>query len=342
MPDAGASDSSSLDAAAGSRADARGSSDAKRTDRTEPDSAPDSTAGESPDSTSGGVRDSSEDTSVDSTTTAEASPDSSSSTDGGVDASLESGADSTVDTGSDAHVDTGSDSPTEAGLDSPEDTEPDSHPDAPEDTGPDSPADTGKDGTPGLVPCITAGQTDCVQCQGNATTLCSPTEAQFVQHDIDTGVATAAGPDPENDDMPPLGSCYACLLAGGCIDDTTFGDTDHECEDVSPPFAGSTTVAECETVLTCILGSGNGTASCASAAVSGCYCGTAPVSGTCQGNPAPGPINGACAMEIAMGLAFPVSDGTDITKNFDDTTKAAGRADQIFQCAQSNGCAACY
>jgi hypothetical protein len=47
-------------------------------------------------------------------------------------------------------------------------------------------------------------------------------------------------------------------------------------------------------------------------------------------------------MEIAMGLAFPVSDGTDITKNFDDTTKAAGRADQIFQCAQSNGCAACY
>ncbi len=129
-----------------------------------------------------------------------------------------------------------------------------------------------------------------------------------------------------------MSGCYSCLLNGGCLDDTLFGDHGFECED--PLTTG--TSAECQSVIACVLDS-----SCASSAVSGCYCGTASVSGACQGNPAPGPINGACATPIATGLGFAVSDGTDNTKNLTDTTRAAGRADQIFQCAQSNGCTAC-
>jgi hypothetical protein len=89
-------------------------------------------------------------------------------------------------------------------------------------------------------------------------------------------------------------------------------------------------------VIHCILGS-----SCAKVAVSGCYCGDAGIDTTCQGNPAPGPINGVCASQIATGLGFPLTDGTDITKNLTDTTKGGGRADQFFQCAQSNNCTAC-
>jgi hypothetical protein len=180
-----------------------------------------------------------------------------------------------------------------------------------------------------LAPCTT-GTAGCVQCQGNNTgagaNLCSPTEVQFVQHDIATGKATAPGPDP-------AGSCYTCLLGGGCIDDTQFTDTGHECEDTLATFG---TAAECESVISCILGS-----SCAASAVSTCYCGTAGVSTACQGNPAPGPINGSCDTQIATGLGFPVTDGTDNTKNLTDVTRAAGKADQIFQCAQSNACAAC-
>jgi hypothetical protein len=65
------------------------------------------------------------------------------------------------------------------------------------------------------------------------------------------------------------------------------------------------------------------------------------VSGACQGDPAPGPIDGACAAQIAAGLGYPPSDGTDITKHLTDTTKPAGIADQILQCALSNSCTAC-
>jgi len=179
-----------------------------------------------------------------------------------------------------------------------------------------------------LAPCTT-GTAGCVQCQGNTTGAtaneCTPTEAAFVAHDIAKGKATAPGPDPS-------GSCYACLLGGGCLDDTQFSDTGKECEDA----IATGTTAQCSTVISCILGS-----SCASSAVSTCYCGTASVSGACQGNPAPGPINGACDTQISTGLGFALTDGTDNTKNLTDITRAAGRADQIFQCAQSNSCAAC-
>jgi hypothetical protein len=141
---------------------------------------------------------------------------------------------------------------------------------------------------------------------------CTQTEQLFVNHD-------------------PTNNCYTCLINGGCLDDLVFGDSNHECEDLP-----SGQQAACFATLQCILGSG-----CASPAVSNCYCGTAPVAGTCQGNPAPGPIDGVCATQIAGGLGFPVSDGTDVTKHLTDTILPSGIADQIFQCAASNSCASC-
>jgi hypothetical protein len=207
--------------------------------------------------------------------------------------------------------------------------------------------------TDALVPCTASHPTHCVQCGGNLTGapgtdggnggLCTPTEAQFVAFDIASGRATAPGPDPGFPPPPPdagpaPATCYACLLQSGCIDDTVFGDYGFECED-DDAGAGTIevgyTAAACESVIHCTLGS-----SCTGAGA-GCYCGTAPVATTCQGNPAPGPINGACAAIIAAGLGYLVTDGTDITANYTNTTTATGRANQIFRCAQSYGCTAC-
>jgi len=126
--------------------------------------------------------------------------------------------------------------------------------------------------------------------------------------------------------------CYLCLINGGCLDDTIFTDSNHECGD----FTVTAQQQECLDTVNCVLGS-----SCAQTAASTCYCGTAGVATTCQGNPAAGPINGACASQIATGLGFAESDGTDITKNLTDTTKPGGMAMQIFQCAISNQCVTC-
>ncbi len=177
-----------------------------------------------------------------------------------------------------------------------------------------------------LLPCTAAGQTNCVKCQGNASGICTPTETALVQHDITKGLATAPGNDP-------AGTCYSCLLGGACIDDTTFGDSGHECEDSLATFGTS---AMCEATISCIFQT-----ACAKTAVAACYCGTAGVATTCQGNPAPGPINGACDRVIAAGLVFPVTDGTDNTAKLENVAYAAGKADQIFQCALANSCAAC-
>jgi hypothetical protein len=174
-----------------------------------------------------------------------------------------------------------------------------------------------------ILPCTTANQTGCVQCQGSTGGACSPTEQSIVAADVAAKRSTAAGPSGAN-------SCYTCLYNGGCLDDT-LGDTNHECGDLPAAAQGA-----CATTLGCLI-----TSKCAATAVSACYCGTAGVATACQGNPAPGPINGACDTQIAAGLGFPVTDGTDNTKHLTDTTLASGMADQIFQCALSNSCAMC-
>ena len=196
-----------------------------------------------------------------------------------------------------------------------------------------STSDGGSEAAAGpLAPCTTAGQTNCVQCAGNNKTtgalangLCTATQASFVQRDIDKGVATAAGNDPS-------GSCYDCLFQNTCLDDTHFGDTGRDCGD-STITTG--TAAQCLAVVSCVLGS-----SCSASTTVACYCGTAPENTTCQGNPASA-VNGVCDAQIAAGLGFSTQDGTDVTAHFTDGDKAAGVADQIFNCAVNSGCSAC-
>jgi hypothetical protein len=184
------------------------------------------------------------------------------------------------------------------------------------------------------VPCTTTGESCCVPCASSANGACTQTEAAFVAHDIATGHATLAAGEAAN-------GCYPCLVNGGCLDDITFGDNGHECGDLAGVLdagakAGTDEQTLCMNTVSCILSS-----SCATHATSACYCGTAGVATACQGNPAPGPINGACDQVIADGLGYPPSDGTDITKHLTDLTLPAGMADQIFQCALSNSCTAC-
>jgi hypothetical protein len=196
---------------------------------------------------------------------------------------------------------------------------------------PDATSDTGP--SP-LAPCTSSGQTGCVQCQynngagsslPNADQVCTPTEAALVEHDIASALATAPGPDPN-------GSCYQCAALSGCLDDSQFADTGHECEDLT----GAGDPAACQATLACILAS-----SCGATALSTCYCGTAPVSGSCAAVGSSNAANGACVNAEAAGLGFAANDGLDILKNFTSTTLPAGVANNIFQCATSNGCTAC-
>jgi hypothetical protein len=212
----------------------------------------------------------------------------------------------------------------------------------------------------GLAPCTTeAGLTaldggpNCVFCQGNASEICTPTEALFVQYDIDNKVITAPGPDKIDDagfaDQP----CYQCLVASdnACLDDS-HGNTGMECEDTTgsaayAPLTNSamdTTTAECEAVITCILGSGVGITQCAANSVGTCYCGTDPNSSCASGSfgqPAIAGVNGICDQQIADGLGVPLGDGADVADNFNATSTAGGRAVQMFTCAQSGNCAHC-
>jgi hypothetical protein len=193
---------------------------------------------------------------------------------------------------------------------------------------------TSDTGSSPLAACTSSGQTGCVQCQynnGGSSTLpnsdqvCTPTEAALVAHDIASGLATAPGPDPN-------GSCYQCAALSGCLDDSEFADTDHECEDLTS--AGDP--AACEATLACVLAT-----SCGETALSTCYCGTAPVSGSCASVGSSNAANGACMNAEAAGLGLATDDGLDILKNFTSTTLPSGVANNIFQCATSNGCTAC-
>jgi hypothetical protein len=178
-----------------------------------------------------------------------------------------------------------------------------------------------------LVACTTAGQTGCVPCNGNASGLCSATEADFVNFDIANGLATASGFGAT--------ACYPCLWNNGCIDDTVFGDSSHECGDLSGTLDGGADPTLCLSTVACILST-----SCVNAAgVSTCYCGVANEGSACAS--AGGAVNGLCLTQEVNGLGYAASDNTDILKNFTNTALPAGMANQIFQCAESNSCTTC-
>jgi hypothetical protein len=187
----------------------------------------------------------------------------------------------------------------------------------------------------GLHPCRFPSDTNCVQCQLNDTLpnsakTCTATEAQFVQYDIDRGLATAPGPDSAS-------SCYTCLAQNSCLDETHFGDINRECED---PSIAVGTAAQCHAIIDCVLGSNTGAGTCAKPSMFACYCGTAPVTTACYNNPSA--ANGACDAQIAAGLGFPTLDGIDNVFHFDDSYRAGGAADRIFECSHTNLCGACY
>jgi hypothetical protein len=168
----------------------------------------------------------------------------------------------------------------------------------------------------------------CVPCAGNATGLCTPTEALFVQFDIDHGLAAPDGGDPTS-------ACYGCLWNSGCLDDTVYSDMGHECGDLTGTLDGGSDTTLCLATASCILQT-----SCVnSAGVSTCYCGTAFQGSACA--TAGSAVDGTCLNQEVNGLGFPASDNTDILTNFTAASLPSGMANEIFQCAQSNGCTAC-
>ena len=185
-----------------------------------------------------------------------------------------------------------------------------------------SDAATNADADAGLVPCTVAGQTDCFPCSGNANGLCTATEALFVAHDIAHGRT-----DPKD-----TTGCYACLVQNGCLDDTQFGDKQHECGDLSGNFGSAGPAASlCLTTLQCVLST-----SCSSTDVSLCFCGADNPGNACQTAAHP---DGACRAQEVAGLG--VTDNPTVLKDYTDTTRPSGMANQIFACAEVNTCAAC-
>jgi hypothetical protein len=180
--------------------------------------------------------------------------------------------------------------------------------------------------------CTAAGQTNCVACSGNTNGVCSPTEALFVQHDINAGHSASL-------------DCYSCLFNNSCIDDTAFSDTNHECSDVpasSPVDAGgSSEPSLCLSTISCVLSTscaGPNDGAGAAAGVSICYCGPTNAGTNCQTAAAP---NGLCATQEVTGLGLALNANPTVLKDYNDTTRPSGMANQIFACASTNGCAAC-
>lgn len=187
-----------------------------------------------------------------------------------------------------------------------------------------------------LVPCTSAGQTDCVNCLPyNSSGLCTATEAQFVQVDIDAGLVTAAGQDSAQ-------GCYACLVNAGCLDDNEFGDMGHECgdapgattSDLPATFTNGSGVSvdstsTCLATIDCIVSTGCGTA--ANGGLTNCYCGTE--GGGPSACATATAVNGECETQEVAGFSH--TDPNDIVnKDYTDTLEPSGMANQIFSCGK--------
>ncbi len=246
------------------------------------------------------------------------------------------------------------------------------------DTGADSPADTGggegggqEAGAGSIVPCTTAGQTNCIPCDKNASNLCTGTDAVIVQRDIEKGLTSGGKPSAD--------SCYECLALRTCINSTTTHGT--ECEDLSGNVAGSTTYTKtqaCLDTLNCILGNPQaGTAGTSGTAGSlaattcsnnpppagdgtaNCFCGTAEpdfndcstadkiAAGTTgQGLGIDSP-NGVCAAVIVKALGATNNTSNAIfTNDLGDSTNGVGQAFLITNCGGATSepvaCAQCF
>ena len=208
----------------------------------------------------------------------------------------------------------------------------------------------------GLQACTATGQANCVYCQGNGTPsddaglkgVCSATEALFVNDDIKTGKVTAPGADT-NGGSGPTDTCYNCLFAKGCLDDTVLGDHGHECADLNGGnstanfTAGNGSVGtyanDCTATISCIIADNavepdGGTAGCATfnGGIDNCYCGPGGGSPSACGTSTSGQ-NGSCFTQETNGLSAMPNSGSGVLGQFTNTSFPSGMANQIFVCA---------
>jgi hypothetical protein len=177
-------------------------------------------------------------------------------------------------------------------------------------------------GDAGRVPLPTCGNV----CDGNEGGVCTPTECLFYHQ----------GPD-----------CYNCLLQAGCLDDApppiSFGDTGHECADLTAPGAdggptdsvdplGTPRRQRCLDVVQCTLAN-----SSAQPILAFGYCGMQPTTVSCQ-TATPGQTGPCLAVEQA---GVETVDPNTVLSRYTNITYGGGMANQLFQCAIANMCPAC-
>ena len=138
-------------------------------------------------------------------------------------------------------------------------------------------------------------------------------------------------------------SCYACLKADGCLDDSR-GDTNSECEDLAGQVvpaaadAGSGQNREdlCYSTLQCILGSPACLGAFGSAFPGADSMGRA---NPCFAASDAGASSGCLAQEQA---GLETTDPVAMTTRFNDQTAGAGVANRILNCAYSVNCSSCF
>ena len=160
--------------------------------------------------------------------------------------------------------------------------------------------------------------------------MCTPSEAVFVQYDIQHGQASASGTTES--------SCYQCLLGAGCLDSPSERQEGLECGDLPAGSLGSAaeSASLCVSALQCIVQTG-----CDDDTPEGeayCYCGTegGSTESDCEGKSSPFPLNGVCATQETAGFTY--TSNSALVTNFLDTMQPSGMANEIFDCSIGNGC----
>jgi hypothetical protein len=210
---------------------------------------------------------------------------------------------------------------------------------------------------PPPAPCVGVNDAaNCVKCDGNATGICTPTEALLVQRDISKSLLSSGQETGST-------GCYECLFNAGCIDDTVLGDSNHECGDApgnvtAGAAAGETETQACLNTLNCVFPSGCQNAKVQNGAgatdgIDNCYCGANFLTASLCNGYSGGAVtasspNGSCFETEVDGLGLAnTATGSAVLGNF--TTHAgggSGYANAIFLCAGSNSasfkCPTCF
>lgn len=227
-------------------------------------------------------------------------------------------------------------------------------PDATPDTGPEEAGGGDAGGGGGtLAPCTSASQTNCAQCSGNTSGVCTDEEAYFVEKDIAAGRVTASGAISLTD---PSASCYSCLVNGSGIDAPRRHVTGVECGDVMATFANASGAsvagpATCLALIQCLAGTtgagctaGNTSVTPAVGNDTYCYCGAGGYgTGASAGPSVCGTTNAALANGTCLAAELAGFNSTDTgvnLSNYADNTQPSGMANQLVETSLSGNCAA--